>query len=202
MNDISTIYQYFKRAVAAGETARISVWGNYLTLLSTTGASNIQLSINGQPMQEIPQGLSVKLPGQENFKYIELYNSEAAAVTIELSLSSGEIGDARASASLLTVMQAVRDELKGSAAGLDNAKAAVGVAAVLVLAANTARKAFLVTAPKANTGIIYIGLTAGLTTSKGIAELQAGMSLMLDDYQGTVYAISDTAAQSLYYGEW
>ena len=202
MENSTVSYQYFKRMIAAGEIIDINAFGSLITLLKTDGTKNILISIAGQSFQELPAGISVKLLPGEFFTKLQFQNTEASPVTIEFTLATGNINDNRISASLQQVLENVRDELKGSASGADNAKATVGVAAVVVLAANTSRKAFIVSAPAANTGKIYIGFTSGITTSKGIAELQAGMSLMLDDYQGTVYAISDTAAQSLYNGEW
>lgn len=194
MEDIATIYQFFRRAIAAGETARISVYGNYITLLSTTGAANIQMSINGQSMQEIPQGLSVKLPARENFKYLEFYNSEAVAVTIELSLSSGEIGDARASASLLSTLQSIRDDQR-STTGTINAEATVGVAESTLLAANTNRKSLSVQANPANGGYLYIYyITAGGAT-KYKTILSAGDYFSDDKYRGAVFAKASAAGQ-------
>lgn len=170
---------------------------------ATDSTTSLQVRHN-----EISSGLITLTKGYGPvFPFYRLYltNTAQAGKTITLIIgraSPFDIKDNRNQADMLTALEAVRDELKGSSSGTDNTNATIGTSAVLVLAANTSRKAFMVSAPAANTGKIYIGFTSGLTTSKGIAELQPGMSLMLDDYQGTVYAISGTAAQSLYYGEW
>ncbi|MBW8003348.1 MAG: hypothetical protein FVQ80_15265 [Planctomycetes bacterium] len=75
-------------------------------------------------------------------------------------------------------------------------------AAVQILAANAARKACIIQAKAANTGIVYIGFDNTVTTTKWIAELQAGMSFAVDDYRGDLYARADAAGQLVGYGEW
>jgi len=78
----------------------------------------------------------------------------------------------------------------------------VGVAAVSILAANANRKACCVQSKSTNTGIIYIGFTDAVTSSKWIAELQPGMSFSIDDYRGLIYAIATVAGQLVGVGEW
>jgi hypothetical protein len=203
MEDIATIYQFFRRTIAAGETSRISVFGNYLTLLSTTGSSNIRVSINGQSEQELPQGLSVELPADNNFKYLEFRNTEAAPVTIEITVSNGKVNDARASANLTTGIEAVRDELKGDTVPENwGAEKIVGLAAVQIIALNANRKACIIQAKASNTDKIYIGFDNTVSTTKWVAELQAGQALVLDDYRGDLYAIANAAAQLVGWGEW
>ena len=75
-------------------------------------------------------------------------------------------------------------------------------AAVEILAANAARKACIIQAKAANTGIVYLGFDNTVTTTKWIAELQAGMSFTVDDYRGDLYARADAAGQLIGYGEW
>jgi len=66
---------------------------------------------------------------------------------------------------------------------------------------NASRHSGAVQAKSTNTGKIYIGYDNTVTTTKWIAELQAGQSYSFDDWLGTIYAISDIAAQLLGYGE-
>jgi len=78
----------------------------------------------------------------------------------------------------------------------------VGTAAVLILAANANRKGCNVQAKSTNTGIIYVGFTNTVTSSKWVAELQPGMSFSIDDYRGDIYAIATVAGQLVGWGEW
>lgn len=79
----------------------------------------------------------------------------------------------------------------------------VGIAAAVeILSANTSRKACMIQAKAANTGIVYIGFDNTVATTKWIAELQAGMSFSIDDYRGDLWARADAAGQLVGYGEW
>lgn len=78
----------------------------------------------------------------------------------------------------------------------------VGLTAVSIIASNANRKACCVQAKSTNTGIIYVGFTNLVTSSKWIAELQAGMSFTIDDYRGDIYAIATVAGQLVGWGEW
>ena len=101
-------------------------------------------------------------------------------------------------------MQGVLAELQGDIAqeNWSTEKTVGTTSAVQVLAANTARKGAMVQAKNSNTGVIYIGFDNTVSTTKWVAQLQAGMSWALDDYRGPIFAISDTAAQLLGWGEW
>lgn len=92
---MNTFYQYFAITIASGEVARVNAYSHFITLLTHTGAQNIQISIGGQAMQELPAGLSVELPQDQNFTYLEFKNTEAGPVTITFSLSSGAVQDNR-----------------------------------------------------------------------------------------------------------
>ena len=100
-------------------------------------------------------------------------------------------------------MNDVLEQLRGDIAPetFDTEKT-VGVTAVQVLAANANRKGCCVQAKSTNTGIIYLGFTNLVTSSKWFAELQPGMSRDFDDYRGDIYAIATIAAQLAGFGEW
>lgn len=95
-------------------------------------------------------------------------------------------------------------ELQGDAAPETwGAEITVGnAAAVSIIAANVDRKACRVQAKSTNTGIVYLGFDNTVTTTKWIAELQAGMSFDIDDYRGDLYARADALAQLVGWGEW
>jgi len=92
---MKNFYSFFNITIQAGEIYRINNYSHYITLLSSTGAQNVMISIGGQAMQELPFGLSVELPQDENFTYLEFKNNELLAVTITFSLSSGAVSDNR-----------------------------------------------------------------------------------------------------------
>lgn len=75
-------------------------------------------------------------------------------------------------------------------------------AAVQILAANANRKACIIQAKSANTGIVYIGFDNTVATNKWIAELQASMAFTVDDYRGPLFARADAIGQLVGYGEW
>jgi len=114
-----------------------------------------------------------------------------------------EIIDNRTALIQSTLLEAIRDELKGDTdeENWDTEKT-VGTSAVQVLASNSDRKCLLVQAKSTNTGIIYIGFDNTVTSTKWVAELQAGQSLMIDDYRGEIYAIASADGQKLGWGEW
>lgn len=78
----------------------------------------------------------------------------------------------------------------------------IGAAAAIVIAANADRKGCNVQAKSTNTGIIYVGFDNTVTSTKWVAELQAGQAFSIDDYRGDIYAISTAAGQLVGWGEW
>ena len=75
-------------------------------------------------------------------------------------------------------------------------------AAVEILASNASRKACIVQSKSANTGKVYIGFDNTVTTTKWIAELQAGQAYSVDDYRGAIFARADAVGQLVGFGEW
>jgi len=98
-------------------------------------------------------------------------------------------------------MEEIRDELMGDLVPENYGTAAVGVAAVLVLAANAARKGFDLQAARGNAGFVYIGFDNTVTANNCTADLIASQAYSRDDYRGDLYAIASIAAQSLNFGE-
>jgi hypothetical protein len=79
-------------------------------------------------------------------------------------------------------------------------------ATVQLIASNANRKGCTVQAKSTNTGIVYIGFYGSgpyiVTSTKWVAELQAGMAFSIDDYRGDIYAIASAAGQLVGGGEW
>jgi hypothetical protein len=89
------IYSYFSMILAAGEYRETAVYGNFINMLGNSGATNIRISIDGQPEQELPQGISMDLPDSNTFTMIAFHNTSVAAVTITFSISNGRVFDNR-----------------------------------------------------------------------------------------------------------
>ena len=75
--------------LAAGERKRVSELASFFMLVSNTGTSRIQISIDDDPLSDFPTGdVFRELPG-EFFKHIDFRNPNAGSVTIEYVMSSG-----------------------------------------------------------------------------------------------------------------
>jgi len=71
-----------------------------------------------------------------------------------------------------------------------------------ILDANATRKACILQAKSTNAGIVYIGFDATVSTTKWVAELQAGMYFAVDDYRGPLWAVASADNQLVGWGEW
>ena len=216
------IYQSYKQTLAAGELASFNVYGSFLSVLTWADATDPSIIINRGQEMKIKPGMSLRIipeqnqndaainandatPGQgvDVMTFLQFRNNGASPVTLEFATSDGEIRDQRFSVSgsintLDANSAAILGELQGpTAAGTDAADVTVGVSAVQVITSNAARHAFIIQADPTNTGKIHLGFTNAVTTTRKIVTLSAGASIMIDDYRGDIYAISDTAAQKV-----
>ncbi|MBW8035869.1 MAG: hypothetical protein FVQ79_09615 [Planctomycetes bacterium] len=136
--------------------------------------------------------------------YVTVASGLTGTMTILVGLE--EIGKAEPidnRSSDIASMAVIEGELRGDTAfeNWDTEKT-IGAVQSEVLVSNANRKACIVQAKSTNTGIIYIGFNNTVTTTKWVAELQAGMSFDVDDYRGAIHAIATAAGQLLGYGEW
>ncbi len=101
-------------------------------------------------------------------------------------------------------LDAIRDELRGDLTPENwGPDITVGNAAsVQIFNLNANRKACIIQAKAANTGLVYLGPDSTVATNKSFAELQAGMSFSVDDYRGTIYARASAVGQLVVCGEW
>ena len=101
-------------------------------------------------------------------------------------------------------LEAIRAELQGDTTEetWDTEITVGNGAAVEIIAANADRKGCIIQSKAANAGIVYIGFDNTVTTTKWIAELSAGMSIVFDDYRGDLYARASAAGQLVGWGEW
>jgi len=192
--DIPQVYQYFKRTIAAGEVIRINAYGNFLTLLNSTGAEDILISISGQSFQEMPQGLSLELPQGDSFVYLEFRNSEAGPVTIKFSLSNGKIFDNRVTISgTLDVTETTNAINTPAAVAVE-----VAVPGAATIAANANRREILIQNNGANP--IWVGdANVDGANNRGI-KIDIGGSIILAS-EAALYLRSTVGASTASYME-
>jgi len=135
--------------------------------------------------------LLITTPVAQTGDMVILYGTEAPELLSLIDNRSATLADTAA----------ILGELQGDQLPENWNQAAVGVAQVQVLAANTARKSFSIQAKSTNAGIVYIGFDATVTAAKWWAELQAGQSCNGDNYRGPLHAIATIAAQNVGYAE-
>ncbi len=109
-------YKYFSVTIPAGEIRRVDVYSRFLTILNNSAASDPLVSIGGQSYERIPQGISIELPENDNFGYLEFYNDSIADLTITFAVSAGRIYDARLVASAVLSVNATSNVLSTPAA--------------------------------------------------------------------------------------
>lgn len=183
----------------------LNIAGNFISCVASTDVNvSVDLEFNriNNGKTTFTQGLTFIRP----FGNIFVTSSAQAGKTITFIISSFAplfaIQDNRSNALQASYLSTIAAELQGSTTGTDTDDVAVGVTQVTALAANTARKSLCIQADPANTGKIFIGFTTAVATTKKIACLVPGASIMLDDFRGALYAISDTAAQKISASEW
>ena len=196
---MSLKFVFREMKLAAGARKRVHEIASFFMLVSNTGDQAMRISIDDSPFSQIPVGYEYSERKEDAYyTHIDFLNPNAAEVTIEYIMSSGRIRTFPTRLALGDILA----EMTGLASGeIWDTEKTIGVAASVVMAANAARHSGAVQAKSTNTGKIYIGYDNTVTTTKWIAELQPGQSYSVDDWLGTLYAIADTAAQLLGYGE-
>ena len=79
--------------IAAGSVWEIPQVGNYIAVLSDTGAFQLQID-DGAPF-DFQAGLKIRMDREESFRIVRILNPGAGAVTVELVIGSGDFEDAR-----------------------------------------------------------------------------------------------------------
>jgi len=196
---MSLKFAFRELKLAAGAKIRVHEVASFFMLVSNTGSKKIRISIDDSPLSEMPIGYEYSEKKDDEFyTHIDFQNPNVAEVTVEYIMSTGVIRTFPTIIALLNLLE----QLAGVTSGeIWDEEKTIGVAASVVMALNSDRHSGAVQAKSTNTGKIYIGYDDTVTTTKWIAELQAGQSYSFDDWLGTIYAISDTAAQLLGYGE-
>jgi len=206
---MNVILQYYKETLPAGTYRPVYAYAKNLTILSNTISDQISIGIGELSPVPLKAGLQYELPQGDHFNKLLLYNQAASGTTVEFILSNGTVRDNRLSISgsvfsgIQTATEGILEELQGDVLPQDwGTEKTVGIAAVEILNAETDRKSAFIQSKQVNTGLIYVGFDNTVSTSKWVAELQPGAAFSVDDYRGPLFAISDTAAQLVGWGEW
>jgi len=86
-------YASMRITMAAGRQQMIAMFGKFLTILANNLSTNPEISIDGDPFYEIPQGVSIEV---QQYSKIEFKNPSASSMTLWLAMSAGKIWDNRA----------------------------------------------------------------------------------------------------------
>lgn len=94
-------YSSIRFTMAAGRQHSVAMFGNFFTILENSLTVNPEISIDGDPFYEIPQGVSLEI---EPFKKLEFKNTTASSMSLWIAMSAGKIWDNRANfAGVITV---------------------------------------------------------------------------------------------------
>ncbi len=185
----------------------MSLTGNYFAVINASALdATISVGFNRADADLISftQGLIMRRPYTKLF----ISNTAQAGTWVDLLIGTTspellEVLDNRTALVSSTLLTNILDQLKGGTAFQTwDTEKTVGLAEGIVIASNVLRKGAMIQAKSSNTGKIYIGFNNTVTSTKWVAELSPGMSFSIDDYQGDLYAISDTAGQLAGWGEW
>ena len=88
-------YQTYTITIAAGAQYRLEYWARFLTLLSLSSGSAVDVLIGGGRKASLDKGVSIELPEKEVFSYLIFYNDTEAAITLKIGLSMGRVYDNR-----------------------------------------------------------------------------------------------------------
>ncbi len=178
----------YSKTFTAGETATLTVNGNFFALVEAAAAVDMEFAYIGQSGgTEITTGLqagySEVFPGM----LTQVIVTSAIAQTIKYGCGYGKAQFDRTT--IITQQATTQAEV---------APVTVGTSAALVLAGSTSRQRIIFRADDANTGDILLGGSSGLTTSNGTILLSAGATWVEERVSAAAwYAIATAAGQTL-----
>lgn len=166
---MQTVTRYYPGTLAAGGSITLNATGNYVFLLSNTGAAaSLKINIDDQQFQPMPVGIVLKTDNV--FNKIVLLNTDTAASSFVLIIGQGDI-DYKA----LVIGNVI--SFKGEqASAVVNAGSQVTLSAEgQIYAASSTRKGAIISNPITN-GKLYIHF--GATTASAtvaFAEINPGV---------------------------
>lgn len=180
----------YTHTIPAGASVKIPTNARFIRGMASE--SNYRLRLDGGPLVEFGTGIAYESP--ETFTEVELFNDSAAAQTIKVAIAKGYVDDNRL-VGQVDISGGIRTAANRTAA---HGAVSVGVAAVLVVAENTARGNILV--QNLGAADVYLGTSAGVTTANGIL-VAAGGGVAVLTITADIYAISGSAGNDCRYLE-
>lgn len=183
-----------------------NISGNLFYIWSAPDESSyITIKVNGTREPAIPcsvhtglvtpfEKLYITTPAGQSGNLVIMYGTEAPELLRIIDNRSTTVAG----------VGGVLDELRGDLTweNWGNEIAVTNLGGLILLAANAGRKGCCLQAKSTNTQPIYIGFNATVSSTKWIAELQAGMSITFDDYRGDLYGRAIVANELIGWGEW
>ena len=106
-------YASTRITMAAGRQQEVAMYGRFLSILDNSLMVNPEVSIDGDPFYEIPQGVSIEV---EPFSRVEFRNPTASNMALWIALSAGRIYDNRTSFVGVVPIEDITDAIETPAA--------------------------------------------------------------------------------------
>ena len=180
---------------------QFDIGGTIIGIWDSPGANDtVLIKFNEQSADPIPMKRQKVIVAPFNKIFITVQAAPGAG-NMEILYGSGTINFFRMYPNDADAMAQMIDEQQGDMVPEGYGTPVIGMAAVLVLAANANRKGFDLQAGLGNAGNVYIGFDITVTAANAVASLVAGQSFSRNDYRGDLYAIASAAGQLLNNGE-
>lgn len=185
-------YRYFPKTLDANAQEFINVVGNYVYLISNTGASaTIKVSFDDGEFQILPVGIILKT---SDFQKVTILNSDSGSASFVLAVGYGDI-DNKAFTIASTVVT------NPSSTGMNTpASVTVTTTAAALVAANANRREVVISNNGTAGEIVWLGDTnVNAASGRGI-PLRNGEKIVLST-QAVIWADADTGTPAVSYME-
>jgi hypothetical protein len=204
-NRLNILRTYKYELDTAVSNKEISFSGNICYAVnSSSSTSKVLIRFNqmGEQAIEFTQGFGLITPFDKLYISWDAQAGETITLLIGVEAPDNvDIVDNRSQSQSTEILDYILDQLSGKVTAIGFNQATIGVSPVKVVPSNVLRCSACLQSKASNIGKIYVGFDNTVTTTKFAAELERGDSFGIDDYQGDIYAISDTASQYIGYGE-
>ncbi len=185
----TTVFRYYPGSLGAGESRNFECYGDFVFLLSNTGAAGtLELSFGNTANQVTPVGLILK--STEIFQRITVKNNDTVSTDFVMIIGQGDI-DYKALVIGNTITTSPAQSTSGTFAS-DNTVSTIEQ----IFTAATA-KAVILHADSANTDNICIGFDNTTTATKKIFCLSPGQTYVFESYRGDLWAIAASGTQTI-----
>lgn len=177
-------YSEMSFTLAAGEEISLAMDGDFVACLDAD--QGFRIGFNEGPKAGFEKGL--KFRTEQQFRSVQLYNQNGAAIAVRIAFGRGDIEDARLN---LTGSITARDDTPDTLTTGAATSCATG-AATLLAAANDLRREIVVVVPDSAGGTVYVGGASGATAGEGIPVSPGGTLILTTS--AAVYLRNDTGA--------